>query len=95
MILLADICVNCSKTVKIIQYYDDNNTALQKKSSTELAALEVIDRLLNQLNKHKIPTNLYLDLAKAFDSLSHDILLYKLVYHGVQNKAKDLYLKVI
>ena len=44
-----------------------------KNSSTELAALEVIDRLLNQLNKHKIPINLYLDLAKAFDSLNHGI----------------------
>ena len=63
---------------------------LYKKSSTELAALEVIDRLLNQLNKHKIPINLYFDLAKAFDSLNHDILLDKLEYYGVQNKAKDL-----
>ena len=61
-----------------------------KKSSTELAALEVIDRLLNQLNKHKIPINLYLDLAKAFNSLNHDILLDKLAYYDVQNIAKDL-----
>ena len=50
-----------------------------KNSSTELAALEVIDRLLNQLNKQK-----------AFDSLCHYILLEKLAYYGVQNKAKDL-----
>ena len=61
-----------------------------KKSSIELAALEVIDKLLNQINKHKIPINLYLDLAKAFDSLNHDIRLDKLAYYDVQNKAKDL-----
>ena len=61
-----------------------------KNSSTELAALEVIDRLLNQLNKQKIPINFYLDLSKAFDSLCHSILLEKLAYYGVQNKAKDL-----
>ena len=34
-----------------------------KNLSTELAALEVIDRLLNQLNKQKIPNNFYLDLS--------------------------------
>ena len=61
-----------------------------KYLSTELAALEVIDRLLNQLNKQKIPINFYLDLSKAFDSLCHSILLEKLAYYGVQNKAKDL-----
>ena len=77
-------------------YLESNNLlcpqqfGFTKNSSTELAALEVIDRLLNQLNKHKIPINLYLDLAKAFDSLNHDILLEKLEYYGVQNKAKDL-----
>ena len=54
-----------------------------KNASTELAALELIDRLLNQLNARKIPTNLYLDLSKAFDSISHDILLDKLRYYGV------------
>ena len=61
-----------------------------KNSSTELAAVEVIDRLLNQLNKQKILINFYLDLSKAFDSLCHYILLEKLAYYGVQNKAKDL-----
>ena len=61
-----------------------------KNLSTELAALEVIDRLLNQLNKQKMPINFYLDLSKAFDRLCHYIVLEKLAYYGVQNKAKDL-----
>ena len=81
---------------QLSHYLESNNLlcpqqyGFTKNSSTELAALEVIDRLLNQLNKHKIPINLYLDLAKAFDSLNHGILLDKLEYYGVQNKAKDL-----
>ena len=38
-----------------------------KNASTELASLELIDRLLNQLNDHNIPMNLHLDLSKAFN----------------------------
>ena len=51
------------------QQYD-----FRKNSSTELAGLELIDKLLNQLNNHSIPINFYIDPSKAFDSLRHDIL---------------------
>ena len=37
-----------------------------------------------------IPINFYLDLAKVFDSLNHDILLDKLSYYGVNGTAKTL-----
>ena len=60
--------------------------------STELAALEVIDRLLNQLNKHRIPFNFYPDLSKAFDRLSHNIFLDKLAYYGVHKDLSESYL---
>ena len=59
-------------------------------ASTELAALELIDRLLMQLKDFKIPVNFYMDLSKAFDSLGHDVLLNKLTYYGVKNSANDL-----
>ena len=37
-----------------------------------------------------MPVNFYMDLSKAFDSLSHDILLNKLTYYGVKNSTTDL-----
>ena len=61
-----------------------------KNASTELASLELIDRLLSQLNDLKIPINLHLDLSKAFDNISHDILLDKLTYYGVTNASLQL-----
>ena len=39
------------------------------------------------MNNHKIPTNFYIDLSKAFGSLQHDILLEKLAHYGLKNKA--------
>ena len=62
----------------------------RKNSSTELAALQLLDRLLIQLDSRKIPINFYIDLSKAFDSLRHGILLQKLSYYGISNKAKLL-----
>ena len=70
--------------------FNPQQYGFRKKSSTELASLELIDRLLNQLNNHSIPINFYIDLSKAFDSLRHDILFEKLAYYGVKNKALDL-----
>ena len=61
----------------------------EKKSSTELAALELHERVLDQMDKHKIPITFHIDLAKAFDRLRHDILLDKLTYYGVTHPAKN------
>ena len=38
----------------------------------------------------KTPTNVYIDLSKAFDTLTFDILLFKLKYYGVTDTAIDL-----
>ena len=81
---------------QLSDYFLSNNLfsaqqyGFRKNSSTELAALELIDRLLAQLKNHKIPINFYIDLAKAFASLNHDILLDKLSYYGVNGTAKTL-----
>ena len=81
---------------QLTEYFTNNNLfssqqyGFKKNASTELAALELIDRLLTQLKDFKIPVNFYMDLSKAFDSLSHDILLNKLTYYGVKNSANDL-----
>ena len=81
---------------QLSDYFLSNNLfsaqqyGFRKNSSTELAALELIDRLLAQLKNHKIPINFHIDLAKAFDRLHHDILLDKLSYYGVNGTAKTL-----
>ena len=77
-------------TILTIVCFSTQQYGFMKNASTELAALELIDRLLNQLNARKNPINLYLDLAKAFDCISHDILLEKLRYYGVNDISIQL-----
>ena len=38
----------------------------------------------------KTPTGVYIDLSKAFDTLTFEVLLYKLKYYGVTDTAFDL-----
>ena len=63
----------------------------RKSHSTELAALELINRNLEIMDKHKIALNIYIDLSKAFDTLDHSLLLYKLKYYGIHGKALQLF----
>ena len=39
--------------------------------STELAAIEIVDRVMQNLDNNETPINIYLDLSKAFDALDH------------------------
>ena len=63
------------------EYFETNTLfspqqyGFRRNSSTELTALELLDRWFGQLDKHKIHINFYMDLSKFFDSLRHDILL--------------------
>ena len=63
----------------------------QKNHSTELAVLELVDRITQEMDSGTIPINIYLDLSKAFDTLDHDILLHKLSYYGITGVAIDLF----
>ena len=50
--------------------------------STEYAAVNLIDHVTKQMESGNIPCSLYIDLSKAFDTLSFDILIYKLRCYG-------------
>ena len=54
--------------------FSSQQYGFRKKYSTELAAIELLDRLLGQLNQQKIPINFHLDLSKAFHGLNHNIM---------------------
>ena len=56
----------------------------RKSYSTELAAINLYDTLLKNLDEKKITCTIFLDLAKAFDSVNHKILLQKLEKYGVR-----------
>ena len=48
----------------------------EKNHSTENASLHMVDYLNYEMDTNRTPTNIYLDLSKAFNSLSHLLRIY-------------------
>ena len=81
---------------QIYNYFQNNELfynsqyGFRKNHSTELATLEIIDRIIQEMDKYNTPINIYIDLSKAFDTIDHKILLCKLKYYGLNGAALDL-----
>jgi hypothetical protein len=81
---------------QIYNHFHDNNLFMsnqygfRKQHSTTHALLEIVEYIIKEMDKMNIPINIYMDLSKAFDTLNHDILLEKLSFYGIQDKAKAL-----
>ena len=59
----------------------------QKNKSTELAIASVTSQITNSFEKKTSSYCIFLDLAKTFDTVNHEILLKKLKYCSIRDKA--------
>ena len=78
---------------RLIDFFDayniisNNQYYFQKGKSTEHAIFDMQSNIVNSLEKGEFPCCIFLDFAKAFDTVNKDILLYKLNYYGIRGNT--------
>ena len=61
----------------------------QRNKSTSLAIVDVYANLIHAVEETTYSYSVFLDFAKAFDTVDHNILLTKLDYYGIRGIALD------
>ena len=63
----------------------------QKHNSSTCAVLHLIEALQENYDNLKISVAVFIDLAKTFNSISHEIFLKKIEAHSFSDNAVDLF----
>ena len=75
---------------RLIKYVEKNRIlskpqyGFKNNRSTELAVIELVDKITKAIDKGEYTIGIFLDLSKAFDTINHKILIKKLEHYGIR-----------
>ena len=64
----------------------DHQLGFQKEKSTEHAESDLYTNIIKAIEKHEKTRAIFLDFARAFDTVNHDLLLRKLEHYGIRGE---------
>ena len=62
----------------------------RKKHGTQYAIITLVDKVTKAVDSADIVINMFIDLRKAFDTVSHSIFLKKLHTYGIRGNMLKL-----
>ena len=87
---------------RLVSFLDKHNIlsnhqyGFREKHSTFMALISLIDKVTEEMENKYLTLGIFIDLSKAFDTINHDIMLYKLQHYGINgvlSKWFNSYLK--
>ena len=84
-------------SVRVVRFFDaydlfsPHQFGFRAKFSTDYAIVDIYEKLLSNFDKSLSTCAIFLDLAKAFDSVSHNILLQKLQRYGIRGNVYNFF----
>ena len=92
--------MECAVHRQLYQIFDETKLiskhqfGFQKKKSTELAAIVLLGQVRLAVDNGNLVDACFIDLQKAFDTISHNKLISKLRRYGVRDKELDWFKKL-
>ena len=91
---LSKVLERCVHT-QVMSYLESNNLlsvhqfGFRKQRSTELAATCFIDHVRKSMDQGELTGTIYIDLSKAFDTISHGAIIAKLPRFGIVGTPQE------
>ncbi len=81
-----------NRIVEFIDKYNilsENQFGFRRNRSTHMAISALVEKFHTAVEDNKFMVGLFIDLSRAFDTISHDILLAKLSMYGIRGVTLD------
>ena len=88
-------CIEYFVNKQLTEYITRNNILTEHQfgfrsgNSTTFLMLQFFEQIYNSKDKNKKPAALFLDIRKAFDTVSHKLLLRKLKHYGIRGSVLE------
>jgi retron-type reverse transcriptase len=76
-------------------FFIPNQYGFRKNTNTQYAAMDIVIKIQETLDERRFAAGLFIDLAKAFDTVHHGILINKLSRAGIKGRALDWFISYL